>query len=372
MTTSLPVGTRQHVVNGALVILAAADAAVSILTSETHSPGWILAAVVGVVGLCFRARAPYLAFALTVPATVFGYGVLAAMVSLFTVAERRAAQTGLIACAVTVFVCYSAPWREEESYWSLGTAWSALYGIFFAVAPVLLGLLMRARSELSSKLAEIERAHRHEEELLVESALARERADLAREMHDVVSHQVSLIAVQSGALQVTAPDDATVRAAQTIRGLCVKTLDELREMVGVLRAAGGTTATPAPQPGLDDVATLIAGSGVPAVIRTRSSAAITPSAVVQHVIYRAVQEGLTNVTKHAPGATACVELSIDRRRVGLTLTNSKPHRPPDQLPSAQQGLLGLRERAELLGGTLHATHLSDGGYQLQLRLPTHV
>ena len=372
MTSMLASVPRERVIDGALIALAAADAAVSILGSATDSPAWIWAAVVAIACLGFRNRAPRLVFALTVPATAIGAGVLASLVALCSVAERRPARGWLIVCAVTVFVCNTAPWAQEESYWSLGTAWAALYALIFAVAPVFLGLLMRARTELSSKLAEIERAHQLEEELLVERALARERADLAREMHDVVSHQVSLIAVQSGALQVTAHDDATMETAQTIRALSVQTLDELREMVGVLRApSGGPTTELAPQPGFDDVAALVAASGVPAVLSTHTSTSITPSAAVQRGIYRAVQEGLTNVTKHAPGATATVELQIDRRHVRLELTNSKPCRTPDQLPSAQHGLLGLRERAELLGGTLQTGHLSDGGYRLSMTLPTH-
>ena len=369
--------TSQRAINGALIAFAATDTTVSTFYSQAYSPGWtvpvfpsLLLAAFGIVGLFFRNRAPYAAFAMTIPATVLSTGMLASQVGLFTVAQRRPGRTGLTLCAVTAFVCYTAPWAKPYS--ALSTAWAGLYGVIFAIAPILLGLLMRARADLSSKLAEIARVRQHEEQLLIERALAVERADLAREMHDVVSHQVSLIAVQSGALQVTARDDATAQTARTIRALSVRTLDELRQMVGVLRAAGSNTAEPIPQPGIDNVAALVATSGVPAVISTRSDTAIVPSTAVQRVIYRAVQEGLTNVTKHAPGATATVELQIDRRHVRLTLTNTQPDGPPDELPGAQHGLLGLRERAELLGGTLRAGHVDSGGYELSMTLPTHV
>ncbi|MEM6107825.1 histidine kinase [Mycobacterium sp. 050272] len=307
---------------------------------------------------------------MTIPAAAVTTGMFASQLALLTVAQRRPSLRALSVCGGIAFVCFTEPWAQPYSV--LSTVWAALYAVIFAVAPILLGLLIRARADLSSQLDEIARVRRHEEQLLVERALARERADLAREMHDVVSHQVSLIAVQSGALQVTAHDDTTAQAARTIRALSVQTLDELRQMVGVLRASASHTAELTPQPGLEDLDSLVAASGVPAVIRPRPETAIIPSPVVQHTIYRAVQEGLTNITKHSPGGTATVELKIDHRHVRLLLTNSKPERPPDQLPGAQQGLLGLRERAELLGGTLCAGPLSHGGYHVSMTLPTHV
>ncbi|OBA74546.1 hypothetical protein A5641_27605 [Mycobacterium sp. 1554424.7] len=366
--------TRQRAINGALIALAATDSAVSTLYSRTYFPdlelpvlpGFLLAGV-AIIGLFFRERAPYTALALTIVASAVTTGMLASQVGLFTVAQRRPTPRALIVCGATAFVCYAAPWAKPYS--ALSITWAGLYAVTFAVAPILLGLLIRGRTDLSGQLGEIERVRRHEERLLIERALARQRADLAREMHDVVSHQVSLIAVQAGALQVTARDPAIAQTASMIRGLSVQTLDELRQMVGVLRAAGSNHADVASPPRIEDIAQLVATSGVRAVISTRSDGAIVPSPAVQQAVYRAVQEGLTNITKHAPGATAKVELEIDRRHVTLTLTNSRPDRPPNQLPGAQHGLLGLRERAEILGGTLRAGPLSDGGYELTMTLP---
>jgi signal transduction histidine kinase len=289
---------------------------------------------------------------------------------LYAVAKQRSSLRWLIICAVTAFVVYTASWAKPYSV--LSTIWSALYSATFVIAPIGLGLLMRARVEISSKLAEIERVRRHEQQLLIERALARQRAELAREMHDVVSHQVSLIAVQAGALQVTARDDAAAHTARTIRALSVQTLDELRHMVGVLRTAAGDRTDQPQQPGLDNIDTLVATSGVPAVISARLDNDIIPSPAVQHVLYRTVQEGLTNITKHAPGATATLEFHIDFDQVSLKLTNSKPDRSPDRLPGARYGLLGLRERAAQLGGTLRAGPLDDGGFELSLTLPTHI
>lgn len=368
MTSWVRAAVLRFGVDAGLIAVSAADAAVSALSSERGSHG-IAFAILALVALLFRTRAPYVVFALTIPALVTDSGAIASLVALFSVAELRPQRGRLILCALTTFVCHATPW--EQLYDGVGKAWDVLYALLFTLAPISLGMLVRARSELSRRLEEVERVRQHEQELLVEQALARERADLAREMHDVISHQVSLIAVQAGALQVSTLDRATVEKAQTIRTLCVHTLDELRQMVGVLRAAGSPLVELAPRPGIDDLPVLLAASGVPTTITNRCGAPLTPSASVQHVIYRAVQEGLTNVAKHAPGARAELELNIEHGQALLTLTNTRPTRLPDALPSARQGLVGLRERAELLGGSLRSGRLCDGGFELSITLPTH-
>jgi signal transduction histidine kinase len=357
---------RRLIVDTLLIGLAAADAILNSL-DEKPPPLTLGFAVVAGAGLLVRRRVPYLTFAATVPALVQGSTVIASLVALYTVAELRPARYRLALCTATTFACYTSFWDMPRV--NASQLLEIVYAILFTGAPLLLGLLTRARAELSAKLAEIDRAREHEHELLIDKALARERANLSREMHDVVSHQVSLIAVQAGALQVTAPDDATARTARTIRTLSVQTLDELRDMVGVLRASGSEAVTLTPQPGLDDVQALVANSGIDTAITTNYNGIAKPSPAVQRAIYRAVQEGLTNVAKHAPGATAVLELSIDKRRVCVTLTNSRPTHAADKLPSDRNGLLGLRERAELLGGSLQSGALSDGGYRLSMRLP---
>ena len=112
--------------------------------------------------------------------------------------------------------------------------------------------------------------------------------NLSREMHDVVSHRVSLIAVQAGALRVTAPNAATVQTARTIRTLSVQTLDELRDMVGVLRSSDGQAPGLTPQPGIGDVEARIAASGIETKVTVHYHNSIKPSAAVQRTIYRTV------------------------------------------------------------------------------------
>jgi signal transduction histidine kinase len=360
--------SRRVLIEAALLILVVADAVGSVLSDENAPYQWALAAV-AILSLSVRTRAPYLVLVLTLPAVATESAVLAAMVALFTVAQRRPARLGIVVGGAAFFVCYTTLW--DQSYPSVDTLLNLVYATIFTAAPVWLGMLISARSDLSDKLLEVERARRHEDELIVERTRAEERAGLAREMHDVVSHQVSLIAVQAGALQVTATDEASLETARTIRMLSVRTLDELREMVGVLRAAEKPAVDLAPQPGIDDIAALVAGAQVPTTIDTVDRLGSPPSAPVQRAVYRAVQEGLTNIAKHAPGASASLVLRLDPREVSVSLTNTKPTRPAEQLPSSQRGLLGLRERAELLGGALSAERCGDGGYRLTMTLPIH-
>ncbi len=181
-----------------------------------------------------------------------------------------------------------------------------VYSLATAVAPVLFGQLLQAHRDLARRLAEIEEAREHERALHAQAVLARERAQLAREMHDVVSHQVSLIAVQAGAMQVAAQDPNVKEAARTIRSLSVTTLDELRTMVTLLRASGGN---------------------------------------------------------------ACVELWQDGDHVGVTVANTPPTRPSLSMPGSHQGLVGLQERTDILHSTLEAGPTTEGGYRVRLRIP---
>ncbi|RSO02297.1 two-component sensor histidine kinase, partial [Streptomyces sp. WAC 06783] len=156
-------------------------------------------------------------------------------------------------------------------------------------------------------------------------------------------------------------------AARTIRSLSANTLDELRHMVNLLRASGGRTTELTPQPTLADLHHLVATSG----IETTLTGDLPPdiSTTAQRAIYRTVQEALTNVRKHAPGARAEVRLWHDAARFGVTVTNTAPTRPSVALPSSRQGLIGLRERADLLDGTFTTGPTPQGGFQVELQAP---
>ena len=330
----------------------------------------IALAALACAALALRRRFPLAVVVLTLPASLMHAVVVAPAVALFALAERSRHRALLAGCAALSALATAFPWPPSELD-AGDRAWTLLdfvYALATAAAPVLLGQLVQARRDLSARLVEIEAAKEHEQALHAQTVLARERAQLAREMHDVVSHQVSLIAVQAAALQVGADDAGTQEAARTIRSLSVATLDELRTMVTLLRASGGRATELAPQPTLADLRTLVASSGIDAELTGELPPTVGSPA--QRALYRTVQEALTNVRKHAPRATATVELWHDGDDVGVTITNTPPSQPSLPLPGARQGLVGLEERADLLHGTLESAPTDDGGYRVHLRLPT--
>ncbi|WP_156037299.1 sensor histidine kinase, partial [Glycomyces tenuis] len=236
----------------------------------------------------------------------------------------------------------------EYGFQNEGAIRGHLYYLLVAAVPAILGHLQRTRRDLADRLRDITEAREHEQRLLTQQALATERAQLAREMHDVVSHQVSLIAVQAGAWQMQTKDREAKEAASTIRRLSVTTLEELRHMVRVLRASGVKTTELAPQPTIGQLEALVGGSGIEAELEVGALPELEPP--LQRAVYRTVQEALTNARKHAPGSAASVRIGADDDGVDVEVVNTAAQRPVVDLPSSQFGLMGLRQRAELLGG----------------------
>lgn len=332
-----------------------------------HRPA-LACALLAAFSLVLRRRLPLLTFLLTLPAILVTDASFAALAALYTLASLTRRRALLAVCAAAYTFSSMSSWpsptfdlSDTQTLITLG------YTAATGAAPVFLGQLVQARRDLSLRLAEISAARDHERLLTDQTVLARERAQLAREMHDVVSHQVSLIAVRAGALQVGTRDAEVKEAAAAIRRLSVQTLDELRHMVSVLRASGGRPTELTPQPSLADLQRLVASSGIEAELQTDLPDDLPPT--VQRAIYRTVQEALTNVRKHAPGANARVRMRHEGGAVRVTVTNTAPTRPALPLPSAHYGLVGLRQRAALLGGTVSSGPTADGGYELRLELP---
>ncbi|WP_210592683.1 sensor histidine kinase [Streptomyces sp. GESEQ-35] len=356
------------VIDAVVVVAAAGDGVVNL--GEGGSVEQAMVAL-GCAALAVRRYFPLPVFLLTLPASLMLDIVVAPFAALFTLAERSRNRRLLVVCAVLFAVASAAPWPLDDIS-SHERTWTLVYFFYTlatAAAPVLLGQLVQARRDLARRLAEIEEAREHERLLHSQAVLARERAQLAREMHDVVSHQVSLIAVQAGALQVAAKEPDFKEGARAIRSLSVDTLDELRHMVTLLRASGGRATELTPQPTLSDLHKLVTTSGIDAELTGDLSPDVSTTA--QRAVYRTVQEALTNVRKHAPGATATVHLWHDPDAYGVTVTNTPPTRPSLPLPGAHQGLIGLKERAELLAGTFEFGRTPDGGYEVSLRIPAH-
>lgn len=349
-----------------LVVLAAAIDAY--LYVDQDDPTSIATCVLACAALLLRRRWPLLAFALTLPAALVTNTLVAPVIALFSLASLTRRRWLLFVCGALFALSEAIGWPPAEQL-LVNQSWTVVtfvYQLALAAAPILLGQLLQAARDLRTRIVEIEATRRHERELYAETVLTRERNQLAREMHDVVSHQVSLISVQAAALQVTAGDAATRDAAASIRALSSTTLEELRSMVMLLRAAGTRSPGLAPQPTVSDLDDLVGKSGLRVTMRGALPGDLSPSA--QRAVYRTVQEALTNVRKHAPGASVLVDLWADAEACGVTVVNGAMTEPPLALPSAGLGLLGLRERAELLGGSFASGRLDDG-FRVELRLP---
>lgn len=365
-------GQRLHrlpapVVDAGIVAVAAADVWLGLYDDGATS---LIVGVVACAALALRRRFPLIAFLLTVPAGITQDAVVAPFVALYTLSVGVRDRRLLGACVTLSALAAVVPSPlSDNPYWDAGLVVAFAYRLALALAPVLLGQLVRTRHELSARIVEIHEAREHERLLHARTVLAQERARLAREMHDVVSHQVSLIAVQAGVLQVTAGEESTREAARTIRELSSGTLDELRTMVGVLRGDSVAGDGLAAQPTLADLAALVGGSGLD--VKLTGEITVTVATPVQRAVYRTVQEALTNVRKHAPGAAVTVELFQDGPDVGVTITNTPPDRPALPLPGGHLGLVGLHERAELLHGSLESGPLPGGGFRVSMRLPAY-
>ncbi|WP_031043047.1 sensor histidine kinase [Streptomyces sp. NRRL F-5650] len=251
--------------------------------------------------------------------------------------------------------------------------------ILFTVV-VVLGIALRGRREARTQLAQQtsltaeERARR---------TLLEERGRIARELHDVVAHHMSVISIQAqvAPLLVENPPDELKENLAGIRQNALEALTELRRVLGVLRAEhpaapdapeGGAAAPHAPQPTLDRLDALvdnIRAAGLP--VTTGSSGTRRPLPPgVELSAYRIVQEALSNVLRHAPGASARVHLTHLPIGLRVEVSNTRPKRAPAPSQGAGHGLLGMRERVAMLDGTLTAHPMPDGGYQVAAFLPS--
>jgi signal transduction histidine kinase len=209
------------------------------------------------------------------------------------------------------------------------------------------------------------------------SAAEEERLRIARELHDVLSHSLSQISVQAG-VGLHLFDDDPERARESLRSIrttSTSALDEVRAVLGVLRGPEGT-APHTPAPALDALPALVAeatAAGQRVTLHTAPDAATTarlPSAV-QSACYRIVQEALTNARRHAPGASVRVDLDAQPQTVRLVIANGPPPGTPARSSAGGpgRGLLGMRERAAALGGSVTTTVMPDGGFRVEGVLP---
>lgn len=245
--------------------------------------------------------------------------------------------------------------------------------VLFVDLAAALALYLSTHRRLVEALRERARRAENERHLLARQARADERARLATEMHDVVTHRVSLIVLQAGALRVTAPDDAVRTAAEELRATGHRALAELRDLTGVLSTGHDLPShdlAPDPHQLVEDAR----GAGTTVDLDTRGDPG-QASPLVAATLHRVVQEALTNVRKHAPGSRVRVHLDHGPTTVLVRVTNTAPTGAPDPAlvsSGSARGLSGLRRRVELLGGLLDAAPTPRGGFQVRAELPSHV
>jgi signal transduction histidine kinase len=237
------------------------------------------------------------------------------------------------------------------------------------------GMLVRSQRLLVRSLRDRARQAEEEQRLRVEEARHLERERLAREMHDVLAHRISLLAVHAGALEFRqdAPAEET-RAAGVIRQCAYEAMEDLREVIGVLREGADASDPQRPQPTLTDLPALIEESlrtGTPVTLDNRiGDLSSVPARIGRHA-YRIVQEGLTNARKHAPGAGVRVTVG---RSPGTEMTVEvrnavSPATAAGRIPGSGTGLIGLRERVDLIGGRLDHGPTPGGDFRLRAWLP---
>jgi signal transduction histidine kinase len=379
---SRPRSTRDWVVDVAMFGYAVLAAA-SILANWHGSIGTTLFAVdaafaaLACLSLWLRRRHPagvaWLAVGLS---TLSNAAVHAGQVAVFSAAiharPRQAVQVTIAAVAAAAVVCAIYPGAYPEASgrggfdWELFISWSAL-----SVAAFTFGSFIRVRRQLVNRL-------RSEQELRVHDARLTERARIAREMHDVLAHRISLLSVHAGALEVSpdASQEEVARAASVIRISARAAQEELREVVGVLRTDPDGEAAQPPQPTIADLGQLIEESrhaGLDVTLADQLADQPLPT-LAGRTAFRVVQEALTNARKHASGQSvaisiggepgACVEIDVMNRPA----SGERIGRQPDHVGSGT-GLIGLAERLELAGGTLEHQALAGGGFRLSARIP---
>ncbi|MFI5523159.1 sensor histidine kinase [Streptomyces platensis] len=386
------------------VLLAIADA---MLVNGLELDLEVGVSMLAAAALVLRRRFPLLVFLFTLPGLYIGYIWFAPMIGLYTLAVRRPGRARLGICAVLLIAAHFFPYPITDFELTVyrENTLVLIDACVTSAAPIALGLLVRTRQELASRVDDLTRSLRREDRLLADRVKTTERARLAREMHDVVAHQVSLISLQAGAVQVSTEDPAARAGARTIRELSVRTLEELRHMVGVLRADGGEAAEAhrlAPQPDLTELPRLIEMSALDVTYEGGVASGASGTKTVERAAFRTVQEALTNIRKHAPGAQVRVRVDpvdavrgegagraagpgraggsgraegAEEDRAAHGLRVEIRNGPPDAaatvpaLPGGGHGLVGLRERAQSLGGTLEARHTSDGGFVVRAEFP---
>ncbi|GLY48669.1 histidine kinase [Lentzea sp. NBRC 102530] len=327
----------------------------------TRAPGAVVPAVAG-MALVLIPASPGPAFSLT---------AVAVMASVFVAVAARGVRPlrgSLLAAGVLLAVGQFVTANARGT--GAAVAGAVPQALLVIGLPLLAGSVLVARRDLhEARRLELE-ALRREQEALLEAAISQQRAAMSRELHDIAAHHLSGIAMMAAAVarQIdTDPATAKLSVGQ-IREQSRAVLTDLRRLVGLLRE-GADVARPAET--LDAVTALVrahraAGAEIRLVLPDQRAEA---GPLAQLVAYRMVQESLANAAVHAPGAPCTVEVGTDEGGwLPISVRNGVP-RAPDQGPGSGFGLVGMAERAQLVGAALDHGPTAEGGWEVRLRLP---
>jgi signal transduction histidine kinase len=294
--------------------------------------------------------------------------VLPLLVAIYSVAawgSRRTAITGLALSLIALTVSII----EDQHVQTGEEIWAAAFFCLLAVAAWVSGLAVHARrdaAELEAHAADLERRH--------QEAIVAERDRIARELHDVIAHNVSVVVVQAvGALGVL--DNQPARAREPLERIersGREALAELRRLLGVMRGPGALDEQLGPQPGIADLEALVdgvRGAGVPVELTFEGPVTSLPKAL-ELSVYRIVQEALTNTLKHAGPASASVIVSCNAQSVEVDVVDDGMG-TNGQANGSGHGLMGMRERVALFGGRLQAGD-RIGGFGVHASVPLEV
>ena len=371
----------------AVAVLSVVDlASSSAVVQPGQRPADALAYVLVIVGslnLFWRRRAPIAVLAIVTAVLVVcylrEYGAYLAVLglpALYAVAaheeHRRRAWWAMIMSCVVLMLAASVSLLDTEDGFAHFTALSM---VAFLAAGIGAGLLIRNRERIfidTERRAAAAEADRLAE---AERAVASERSRIAREMHDVVAHSMSVVAVQAAAGReiVHANPDKAAEVFARIESVGRESLAELRRMLGVLRTTGADDASLSPQPGIADIAGAVAQSSASgtatALIVDGDQRPLAPG--IELAAYRIVQEALTNVRKHAGrAASATVRITYEPHALVVDVTDDgRGTATPLAQSGSGQGVIGMRERVEIYGGAFTSGPRPGGGYGVRAVLP---
>ena len=331
----------------------------------------LLVGLLSVAALLIRRRWPFVTLAvilaIAVASPVDAQFVLPLGVALYTIGSSRSWEAaftgaGLVILTGLVYILAGGPDLTYDDL--LATA------LWCAVASGL-GLYIGSRRDSMAALQERAERLDRERELLADRAVAEERVRIAQELHDVVAHNVSLIVVQAQALGATSGDPSVTRATDVIADLGRSAMTEMHRTLKLLRSHD-EAAERAPHPGLGDLDGLLARSraaGLPVDLAVSGEPRPLPQSVDLSA-FRIVQEALTNVVRHAGRAHTTVTLGYGEDKLELTIRDDGGDAPPPGADAAGgHGLVGMRERAALFGGTLTAGRCDGRGFEVRALLP---